>query len=159
MSRRIATGFTCQQQADAWEKENNKGYNASLGLTGGAFEVTIDVVKRTTNFDDPATIIAAIKATDLQTILGPIKFTGQPVPNICKTPLVGGQWVKGAKYSWDRLVTDNSNYPLRVFRQGFENASDPSLHFDGISRTWLVSRPPTPVLGGQGRRSKRSAGF
>ena len=105
------TGFTCQQQADAWEKENNKGYNASLGLTGGAFEVTIDAVKRTTNFDDPATIIAAIKATDLQTILGPIKFTGQPVPNVCKTPLVGGQWVKGAKYSWDRLVTDNSNYP------------------------------------------------
>jgi hypothetical protein len=47
--------------------------------------------------------------------------------------------------------SDNSNYPLRVFRQGFENASDPSLHFDGISRTWLVSRPPTPVLGGQGR--------
>jgi hypothetical protein len=47
--------------------------------------------------------------------------------------------------------SDNSNSPLRVLRQGFENASDPSLHFDKISRTWLVSRPPTPSFGGQGR--------
>ena len=46
---------------------------------------------------------------------------------------------------------DNSNAPLRVLRQGFENGSDPSLHFNEISRTWLVSRPPMPSLGGQGR--------
>ena len=105
------TGLTCMQQADAWETANNKGYNASLGLTGGAFEVTIDAVKRTTNFDDPSTIIAAIKSTDLQTILGPIKFTGQPVPNVCKTPLVGGQWVKGTKWPWQENVVDNSHYP------------------------------------------------
>jgi hypothetical protein len=47
--------------------------------------------------------------------------------------------------------SDHANTPQRVLRQGFENASDPSLHFDKISRAWLVSRPPTPVFGGQGR--------
>jgi hypothetical protein len=45
----------------------------------------------------------------------------------------------------------NSNYPLRVLRQGFEDAADRSLHFDKVSRAWLVSRPPMPVFGGQGR--------
>ena len=44
-----------------------------------------------------------------------------------------------------------SSSPLRVLRQSFESASDPSLHFDKLSRTWLVSRPPTPTMGGQGR--------
>ena len=46
---------------------------------------------------------------------------------------------------------DNLRYPPRALRQGFENASDPSLHFDKISRPWLVSRPPAPSIGGQGR--------
>jgi hypothetical protein len=46
---------------------------------------------------------------------------------------------------------DRSNIPLRVLRQGFENSSDPLLHFDEISRAWLMSRPPTASFGGQGR--------
>jgi branched-chain amino acid transport system substrate-binding protein len=106
------TGQTCKEVADAWEAAMNKGYNASLGLTGGAFEVTIDVLKRTTNFDDPASIIAAIKATNLDTILGTIAFTGQPVPNIAKTPLVGGQWENDdPKWHWNRYTVDNSTFP------------------------------------------------
>jgi branched-chain amino acid transport system substrate-binding protein len=106
------TGQTCKEVADAWEASQNKGYNASLGLTGGAFEVTIDVIKRTTNVDDPASIIAAIKATSLDTILGNIAFTGQPVPNIAKTPLVGGQWENNdPKWKWNRFTVDNSHFP------------------------------------------------
>ena len=46
---------------------------------------------------------------------------------------------------------DSLRYPPRVLRQGFESASDPALHFDKISRPWLVSRPPAPSIGGQGR--------
>ena len=38
-----------------------------------------------------------------------------------------------------------------MLRQSFESASDPSLHFDKSSRARLVSRPPTPSQGGQGR--------
>jgi branched-chain amino acid transport system substrate-binding protein len=106
------TGQTCLEVATAWETQMNKGYNASLGLTGGAFETTIDVLKRVKNFDDPATIIDAIKTTNLETILGPIAFSGKPVPNIAKTPLVGGQWENNdPKWHWTRYTVDNSNYP------------------------------------------------
>ena len=105
------TGFTCQQQADAWEQEMNKGYNASVGLTGAAFEVAVDVLKRTQNVDDPASIRDALKATNLNTILGPIDFAAGPVPNVAKTPLVGGQWQHGTKWPWEVVVVDNSHYP------------------------------------------------
>jgi branched-chain amino acid transport system substrate-binding protein len=106
------TGQTCKEVADAWEAQMNKGYNASLGLTGGAFEVTIDALKRVTNFDDPASIIEAIKTTKLDTILGPMEFSGQPVPNVAKSPLVGGQWENDdPKWHWTRYTVDNSHFP------------------------------------------------
>ena len=40
---------------------------------------------------------------------------------------------------------------LRVLRQGFEDASDGSLHFDEAARGWLVSEPSVPRVGGQGQ--------
>lgn len=105
------TGLTCQQLADAWEQEKNKGYNAALGLTGSAFEVAVDVLKRTQNPDDPQSIVDAIKATDMVTVFAPVKWAGGPAPNVCQTPLVGGQWQQIGKWGWDNVVVDNSNYP------------------------------------------------
>jgi branched-chain amino acid transport system substrate-binding protein len=67
------------------------------------------VVKRTVNLDDPASYVEAIKATDLQTILGPVKFDA-PFANCALSPLVGGQWI-GSVGNWERYVVDNSNYP------------------------------------------------
>ena len=51
----------------------------------------------------------AIKATDLQTLVGPVKFANA-LPNCALTPLVGGQWI-GKVGTWERLVVDNSHYP------------------------------------------------
>ena len=54
--------------------------------------------------------MAAIKATDLQTIVGPVKWTGQPVKNVTKTPLVAGQWqMKGNKL--ELVITANKPHP------------------------------------------------
>jgi branched-chain amino acid transport system substrate-binding protein len=105
------TGLTCQGIVDAWDKANpGKPYTPALGLTGGGgFEVVLDVVKRTANLDDPKSYTDAIKATDLDTILGHIKFDA-PLPNCALTPLVGGQWI-GKVGAWERYVVDNSLYP------------------------------------------------
>ena len=105
------TGLTCQGIVDAWEAAESGPYSPALGLTGGAgFDVITDVVKRTTNLDDPASYVEAIKATDLQTLVGPVKFSGALFPNCASTPLVGGQWI-GKTGSWERKVVDNSHYP------------------------------------------------
>jgi len=35
-----------------------------------------------------------VKATDYNSVVGPLKWTGEPVKNVTKTPLVAGQWRK-----------------------------------------------------------------
>ena len=105
------TGLSCQGIVDAWDAANpGKPYTPALGLTGGAgFDVVTDIIKRTANLDDPASYVEAIKATDLQTIVGPVKFNA-PMANCALSPLVGGQWI-GKVGAWERLVVDNSHYP------------------------------------------------
>ena len=103
-------GYTCQEIVDAWNAEVGTPFSPALGLTGGAgFDVIADVVVRTANPDDPASYVEAIKATDLATLVGPVKFANA-LPNCAITPLVGGQWI-GKTGAWERKVVDNKHYP------------------------------------------------
>jgi branched-chain amino acid transport system substrate-binding protein len=109
------TGQTCKEIADQFETDNNQQWTQPI-LHYAIFEVVADALKRATNIDDKATIRDAIKATDMQTIGGHITWTSgdpklNPVPNVCTTPVVGGQWVKGTKYPYDLQVVSNSLYP------------------------------------------------
>ena len=56
-------------------------------------------------------ILDAIKATDLDTMCGNVNWNAgepqNPVPNVSKTPLVGGQWVKGEKWPFDLKIVVN----------------------------------------------------
>lgn len=105
-------GYTCQGIVDDWNKEKGTPFSPALGLTGGAgFDVITDIVKRTANVDDPASWVESIKATNLETLVGPVKFGAEGVlPNCAITPLVGGQWI-GKTGEWVRKVVDNSHYP------------------------------------------------
>lgn len=105
------TGQSAQDLANAFEKATNKQWTQPLGFTHALFEVAADALKRTSNLDNKQALVDAIKATNLDTIVGKIQWTGQPVPNVAKTPLVGGQWVKGAKYPFELVITSNSNAP------------------------------------------------
>jgi branched-chain amino acid transport system substrate-binding protein len=49
----------------------------------------------------------AIAATNLNTIVGPIKYNKE---NYSRTPLVGGQWVKGKKWPWEIVITYNKEH-------------------------------------------------
>jgi len=104
------TGQTCQEIVDAWDAKVGTPFSPALGLTGGGgFDVVTDVVKRTTDLDDPESYVEAIKATKLETIVGPVEFANA-LPNCALTPLVGGQWI-GKTGDWVRKVVDNSHYP------------------------------------------------
>jgi len=86
-------GTTAQQLADAYEKASGKQWTATLGFSHAIFEVALDVVKRAADLSDPKAILAAIAATNMKTIVGPVNWTGGgPVKNVSKTPLAGGQW-------------------------------------------------------------------
>lgn len=102
------TGQTSADIASEWESSQNKQWVQPLGYAHALWEVVIDTLKRAEDPRDRAAIRDAAKATNLNTLVGPIKFGDGPHPNICKTPIFGGQWVKGAKYPYDLKIVDNA---------------------------------------------------
>lgn len=110
------SGLTGQSSAELVqdaEKYMNKQWTQPMGFKHAMFEVAIDVLKRTKNIDSPDSVLEAIKSTNYNSVVGHVQWNpkGQanPVKNVCRTPLVGGQWVRGKKYKYD-LVLVNSNW-------------------------------------------------
>ena len=60
--------------------------------------------------EDPASILEAIVATDMQTIVGPVNWKAGPVKNVTKTPLAGGQWQRN-NGKLELVVTTNVQHP------------------------------------------------
>ena len=102
------TGETSRQIADEWEATQKKQWTQPLGYSHALWEVALDTLKRAKNPLDRASIRDSLRALDLNTLVGPLKFSGQPHPNVCKTPVLGGQWVKGEKWAFDLKIVDNS---------------------------------------------------
>ena len=109
------TGASAADLAAAYTKDTKKQWTQPLGFTHALFEVAVDVLKRAASLDDKSAVVAAIKATNLNTVVGPINWGKGPVPNVTKTPLVGGQWVRGKDFRFDMVVVSNkaaSNIPV-----------------------------------------------
>ena len=101
------TGQTSAQLCAQWEKETGKQWTQPIGHKHALFEVAIDVLKRTRNIDSPKSVADAIGTTNYNSIVGHLQWPGQPFKNVCKTPLIGGQWVRGKKYKYDILIVNN----------------------------------------------------
>jgi len=90
-----SSGFTGQSSAElaaAYEAATGNPWTMPLAFKHSLFEVAIDALKRSADPMDPASIRDALRVTDYQSVVGPVNFMTGPVPNISKTPLVGGQW-------------------------------------------------------------------
>jgi branched-chain amino acid transport system substrate-binding protein len=104
-------GMSAKQVADAYETSAKKQWTQPIGFVHALFEVGIDALKRAKSLDKKEDIRDAIVATNLHTVVGPISWKGGPVKNVAKTPLVGGQWVKGKKYKYDLVIVNNQTAP------------------------------------------------
>ncbi len=102
------TGETGAKMAADWEATTKKQWTQPIGYAHALWEVALDVLKRAKDPLSRDAIRQAITETNLTTMAGPIRFKDGPTPNICKTPIVGGQWVKGAKHKYDLRIVDNS---------------------------------------------------
>jgi branched-chain amino acid transport system substrate-binding protein len=103
------SGQTAAQYCAAYEAATGKPWTQPLGFRHALFEVAVDALKRCKDIDSRAAVRDAIVASNVATIVGPIKWSGQPVKNVCRTPLVGGQWVKGSKYPHELVIVNNDN--------------------------------------------------
>src|SRR5215217_8260853 len=103
------TGQSCAQLAKAYEDATKRPWSQPIGFQHALFEVAIDVLKRAKAIE-PKAILDSIVATNYQSIVGPVQWTGKPVKNVTKTPLVAGQWQKkGDKF--ELVITANKPAP------------------------------------------------
>jgi branched-chain amino acid transport system substrate-binding protein len=95
--------------AAAYTQTTGKQWTQPIGFTHAAFEIAVDVLHRTADPSKADSVLQAITATNLNTIVGPISWRHGPVKNVAKTPLVGGQWrlAKEGPYKYDLVITEN----------------------------------------------------
>lgn len=105
------TGSTSAQVATAWETQTKKQWTPPLGWIHALFEVGIDALKRSSDPFKASAVRDAVKATQLQTLAGPVHFAKGPVPNVSTIPLVTGQWKPGGKFKMDLDIVSNEAAP------------------------------------------------
>ncbi len=103
------TGQSAQQLTDAYTGATRRPWSQPIGYQHALFEVAIDVLKRAKNIE-PKSILDAIVATNYNSIVGPVRWTGQPVKNVSRTPLVAGQWQRRGG-SFELVITANKPAP------------------------------------------------
>ena len=47
----------------------------------------------------------------MKSTVGTIAWGKGPVPNVAKTPLVGGQWNRGKRFPFDLVIVQNKTAP------------------------------------------------
>lgn len=105
------TGQSAKELCDAYEHSTGRQWTQPIGFQHALFELAIDTLKRTKNLNEPASILEAITTTDYNSVVGPIKWSGKPVKNVSKTPLVAGQWRKNEK-GFELVICEDETAPI-----------------------------------------------
>ncbi len=109
-------GMSAKAFAETYEGATNKKWTQPIGFVHALFEVAADVLKRTPQRGDAKATVAAIAATNLDTIVGHLQWNGANLPpfgqkNVAKTPLVGGQWRLKNGNTYEIVIVDNKTFP------------------------------------------------
>jgi branched-chain amino acid transport system substrate-binding protein len=119
--RSSLTHETATAVAARWTRQTKRQWTQPIGSSHALFEVAANVLARTEDIDDKKSIVAAIKATSMNTVFGHVTWKGgkaqNPVANVSKTKLAGAQWRKGKKYPYEITVVSNKEIPA-LKRQG-----------------------------------------
>jgi branched-chain amino acid transport system substrate-binding protein len=109
------TGLTGRATAAQWTRNTKEQWTQPIGSSHALFEVAANVLSRTQDIDDKESIVAAIKDTRLKTIFGLVTWKGSkaqnPVANVSKTKLAGGQWKRGTRYPYEMVVVSAKRVP------------------------------------------------
>ena len=110
------TGESCAELAAGFTEATGRPWTQPIGFVHSLFEMAADVIKRADDPTNPDAVAAAIASSDLNTIVGRVAWNGEGVPpfaakNVCKTPLVGGQWRRKDDGTFELVVVDNKTAP------------------------------------------------
>ncbi|WP_299366873.1 ABC transporter substrate-binding protein [uncultured Tateyamaria sp.] len=104
------TGTSAGDLAGGYTAATGRPWTQPIGFKHALFEVVANAISRAEDLDDPDAIAAAIKGTNMSTIVGDVNWSAGPVPNVSKTPLVSGQWQKSGD-GVELVITNNSHAP------------------------------------------------
>lgn len=104
------TGASSKQLADGYTAETGRPWTQPIGFKHALFEVVANVISRAEDLGDPAAIVSAIAATNLDTIVGNVNWANGPINNVTKTPLVAGQWQR-ENGAFDLKIVANAAAP------------------------------------------------
>lgn len=106
------TQQSAQALAQSYEADTKRQWTQPIGFSHALMELAVHALSRAKSINSKADIRDAIAASDLNTVVGAVKFGGKgPMRNVSKTPLVGGQWVKGGKHKYELLIVNNESAP------------------------------------------------
>ncbi|MFJ8587460.1 ABC transporter substrate-binding protein [Streptomyces sp. NPDC093595] len=109
--RSSVDGMTAAELAEAYERATGNQWLQPLGLAHALFEVAAHALETAADPRDPAAVAAAIGATRLDTVAGPLDWTSGPVPNVATVRLAGGQWQRGRTHPYELVVVHNRRVP------------------------------------------------
>jgi branched-chain amino acid transport system substrate-binding protein len=93
--------------AEAYEADTRKQWTQPIGFAHALFEVAANALSRSKSLK-AADVRDAVAATRINSVVGPVQWGGAgPMKNVSKTPLVLGQWTKGAKNKVDLVIVNN----------------------------------------------------
>jgi branched-chain amino acid transport system substrate-binding protein len=101
------TGESASKLAAGYTEATGRQWTQPIGFAHALFEVAADALTRSGDPMDREKIREALAETNMNTVVGPVNFKSGPVPNVSKTPLVGGQWRLGGSFKYDVVVTAN----------------------------------------------------
>ncbi len=106
-------GASAEKLAGDYTAATGRQWTQPIGFVHALFELATDVLKRTEDVGNPEAVVAAIAASKLDTIVGPLDFSASGIKNVAKTPLVGGQWRlrEGTANKYDIVITSNKLAP------------------------------------------------
>lgn len=110
-------GMSAGELASGYTAATGRQWTQPIGFVHALFEVARDVFGRTSDAGDGDAVAETIAATNLNTIVGNIAWSGAGLPpfaarNVAKTPLVGGQWRLKDGGGYDLVIVDNQTAPM-----------------------------------------------
>ena len=101
------TGASAGQLAADFTATTGAQWTQPIGFAHALFEVGAHVLNKAGG-TDPEALIAAIRDTQVDTVVGKVDWKTSPIANVAATPLVGGQWRKSdGDFNYDLVITTN----------------------------------------------------
>ena len=106
------TGASAGDLAAEFTENTGQQWTQPIGFAHALFEVAAHALNKVGG-TDPADLIAAIKDTQADTVVGKVDWKTSPIANVATTPLVGGQWRQqsGGASDYDLVITTNPGQP------------------------------------------------